>query len=190
MGKEDVKAAGTAATFADKNVATSKTVTASGIVISGTDAKNYTVNASATAKADITAKALTADMIAAIGDQTYTGKAIEPKLAVTDGTLLVATDYTVTYKDNTNVGTATATVTATANGNYSGTASKTFTINKADSDVTLTGGTFTYGDAITLTATAKIKTRAVGDNKVEFFLGAKPLGIVDVVNGKATLTLA
>ncbi|MEG1447624.1 MAG: YDG domain-containing protein, partial [Ruthenibacterium sp.] len=146
VGKEDVTAAGTAATFADKNVGTSKTVTATGIALTGTDAKNYTVNASATAKADITAKALTADMIAAIGDQTYTGTVIEPTLTVTDGTpsIIAATDYTVTYKDNINVGsTAMATVTATTDGNYSGTASKNFNINKADSDVTLTGGTFT-----------------------------------------------
>ncbi|MEG2596782.1 MAG: hypothetical protein RR989_09910, partial [Ruthenibacterium sp.] len=144
------------------------------------------------ANGEIMAKALTADMIAAIANQTYTGTAIKPTLTVTDSTpnIIVAADYTVSYKDNTNVGTATATVTATAGGNYSGTASKTFNIGKADSDVTLTGGTFTYGDAITLTATAQIRTRAVGDNKVEFFLGATLLGTVDVVNGKATLTLA
>src|SRR5207253_4054349 len=48
----------TAATFADKNVASGKTVTVSGISISGTDAANYTFNTTATTTADITARTL------------------------------------------------------------------------------------------------------------------------------------
>ena len=45
----------TSATFADKNVGTGKTVSVSGISISGTDAGNYTFNTTATTTADITA---------------------------------------------------------------------------------------------------------------------------------------
>jgi hypothetical protein len=48
----------TSATFADKNVGTNKPVSVSGISISGTDAGNYTFNASANTTADITARAL------------------------------------------------------------------------------------------------------------------------------------
>src|SRR5207247_1292704 len=48
----------TSASFADKNVGTAKTVSVSGIAISGTDAPNYTFNTTASTTADITAKAL------------------------------------------------------------------------------------------------------------------------------------
>jgi filamentous hemagglutinin family protein len=47
------------AAFADKNVGSAKTVTVNGLVISGTDAANYTLaSSSATASADITARVL------------------------------------------------------------------------------------------------------------------------------------
>ncbi len=49
----------TSAMFNDKNVATGKAVSVSGISINGTDAGNYTANKIASATADITAKALT-----------------------------------------------------------------------------------------------------------------------------------
>lgn len=73
-----------------------------------------------------------------IADQTYTGSAIEPTIEVKDGeaTLVLNTDYTVAYSNNTNAGEATVTVTAVAGSDYSGTASKTFTIVKADITMT------------------------------------------------------
>src|SRR5262249_40408098 len=43
------------ASFADKNVGSGKTVSVSGISISGTDAGNYSVNSTATTTADVTA---------------------------------------------------------------------------------------------------------------------------------------
>jgi YDG domain/MBG domain (YGX type) len=49
----------TNATFADKNVGTSKTVSLSGISISGADAANYTFNTTATTTANISARSLT-----------------------------------------------------------------------------------------------------------------------------------
>src|SRR5207248_7114269 len=55
-----VTTAYTTATFADKNVGTGKTVSVSGITISGTDAGNYSLTATtASTTADISAKALT-----------------------------------------------------------------------------------------------------------------------------------
>ena len=76
--------------------------------------------------------------IQAIADQTYTGSAIEPTIEVKDGetTLTLNTDYTVAYSNNTNAGTATVTITAVAGSDYSGTATKTFTISKADITMT------------------------------------------------------
>ncbi|MEG2436515.1 MAG: Ig-like domain repeat protein, partial [Ruthenibacterium sp.] len=160
---------------------------------------NYTLKSkTATATANITAKALTADMIDDIANQTYTGTAIKPTLTVTDGTpsIIAATDYTVTYKDNTNVGTATATVTATTDGNYSGTASKTFTINKENSSLTLMPdkASYVYGDVIKMTANVQLAKSRAAANTVEFFLGKTSLGTAavtpkDATNGTATFTV-
>src|SRR5262249_22711530 len=49
----------TTATFADKNLGTTKPVAVSGISITGADPANYSANASASAMADITARSLT-----------------------------------------------------------------------------------------------------------------------------------
>ena len=87
-------------------------------------------NVTKTAKQEITVnpKALTANMVQSIVSHPYNGSAIEPAVIVKDGskTLTAGTDYTVTYKDNTNVGTATVTVTGT--GNYKGSAETKFNI--------------------------------------------------------------
>ncbi|WP_373056715.1 YDG domain-containing protein [Zunongwangia sp. H14] len=58
LGSDDVTASASNGNFDDKNVGTDKTVTAD-IATAGTDAANYSFNATATALADITAKALT-----------------------------------------------------------------------------------------------------------------------------------
>ena len=74
-------------------------------------------------------KAVTADMIADIPAQEYTGSAIEPDFEVKDGTTLLnpGADFTYNYSGNTNPGTATLTI--TGKGNYTGTASRDFTIS-------------------------------------------------------------
>lgn len=58
----------------------------------------------------------------------YTGKSIKPSLTVKDGSkkLKVNKDYTVSYKNNKNIGTATVIV--TGKGDYSGTKKLTFKI--------------------------------------------------------------
>ncbi|NGF57534.1 T9SS type B sorting domain-containing protein [Parapedobacter sp. SGR-10] len=60
-----------AATFNDKNVGTGKPVSVTGIGISGTDAGNYTFNTTASATANITARALT--VTATASDKVYDG---------------------------------------------------------------------------------------------------------------------
>ncbi len=59
---------------------------------------------------------------------TYTGKAINPTVTVkgSDGKVIASSNYTVTKKNNTNVGTATVTI--TFKGNYSGTKTLKFSI--------------------------------------------------------------
>ena len=84
----------------------------------GDVAKNFTISP----------KGLTADMVADIAAQTYTGSALTPALTITygDQTLVSGTDYTVSYSNNINVGQATVTV--TGHGNYTDEVSTTFTI--------------------------------------------------------------
>lgn len=94
-----------------------------------------------------------------IGDQTYTGSAIKPKLQVYDGTintegellseqdkecfeLVEGRDYTVSYKNNKNVnldGKPVPTITVKGKGNYTGTQQVTFNIipkTLTDTDIT------------------------------------------------------
>lgn len=61
----------------------------------------------------------------------YDGSAKKPSVTVKNGfdTLTYAADYTVEYRDNTNVGTASAVITGI--GNYGGTKTVTFTISRA-----------------------------------------------------------
>ena len=79
-------------------------------------------------KITVNPKALTANMVQPIASRPYTGSAIEPTVTVNVGkkTLTAGTDYTVTYKDNTNVGTAKVIV--TGKGNYAGSVEIKFNI--------------------------------------------------------------
>ena len=79
-------------------------------------------------KITVNPKALTANMVQPIASRPYTGSAIEPTVTVNVGnkTLTAGTDYTVTYKDNTNVGTAKVIV--TGKGNYTGSVEAKFNI--------------------------------------------------------------
>ncbi len=91
--------------------------------------------------------------VSGLNSQAYTGSTITlSSLVVKVGgrTLVVGTDYTVTYSNNIAVGTATVTI--TGKGNYTGTINKTFSIVAANiSSATVTGiSNQTYtGSAIT-----------------------------------------
>ncbi|MBD0255972.1 MAG: T9SS type A sorting domain-containing protein, partial [Cytophagales bacterium] len=118
----------TSAAFANKNVGTGKTVTVSGISLSGTDAGNYTVNATATATANITVRPLT--VTATAQHKVYDGNATA-QVSLTDnrvsGDALTVTFASATFADR-NVGTGKTvtvsgiTVTGADAGNYSLTA--------------------------------------------------------------------
>lgn len=71
VGSDNVTVTITAANFADRNVGAGKTVTATGLALSGTAKDNYTVNTTATTTASITPRTLT---VGATGiDRVYNG---------------------------------------------------------------------------------------------------------------------
>ena len=113
------------------------------------NAGKYTVTATldtettvytASADFEILAKSIRGAAVDAITGLTYTGTAHTPTPAVKmNGTALAnATDYTLSYSENTNAGTATMTV--TGRGNYTGTETVNFDIGQATLTVTPTGG--------------------------------------------------
>src|SRR5512139_2067367 len=73
IGSDAVSYSGGTASFSDKNAAPGKTVTATGLGLSGLDAGNYTVNTTATTAADITPAALTGSITA--NNKVYDGNA-------------------------------------------------------------------------------------------------------------------
>ena len=91
-------------------------------------------------------KTLTNDNITDIADQTYTGGEIKPAIEVKDGdkTLVLDTDYTVTYDNNTDASDEAKVMVEIISNNYAGTLEKTFTILPK-----------TINSAITLTAPVK-----------------------------------
>lgn len=107
--------------FADNTSVGTATVT-----VEGTGNYAGTVNA----QFKITAKSLSLAVVTA-KDQTYTGKALKPAVAVTlDGKTIADTEYDVTYSSNINKGTATVTV--TGKNNYTGSKSGSFKILAKD----------------------------------------------------------
>ena len=82
----------------------------------------------------------------------YDGTAHEPSVKCGETTLVVGTDYTVTFSNsnggNSNVNAGTITMTITGIGRYTGTVIKTYTIGKATLTVTAENKEITYGDAV------------------------------------------
>ena len=92
---------------------------------------------------EIKPSTLDAVVVADIPACTYTGKAQTPEVTVALGetALVLDTDYTVEYADNTNAGTAKATVKGI--GNYTGEKTAEFTINPASQKLTMSTATKT-----------------------------------------------
>src|SRR5207302_346462 len=96
----------TSASFATKNVGTAKTVSVTGISISGADATNYTFNTTASTTANITARAL---IVSATGVNKDDDGAASATETLSDDRVSgdVFTDsYTTATFANKNVGTA------------------------------------------------------------------------------------
>lgn len=127
-------------------------------------ANNYKISYVA-ASMTITQKALTdSDITVTLNNNSFTYNGAEQKAIPTirygNKTLVEGTDYTLTYKDNVNVGTATVTI--TAKGNYKGITSKTYTIVKRT--ITVTAGTASkaYDGKVLTNATTTITSGALG----------------------------
>ena len=115
---------------------------------SGSQTKNFTITPAALTKTTISLSA---------SSFIYDGAEKKPAITIKAGKtqLTPNKDYTISYKNNTNVGTASVTV--TGKGNYTGSISKSFTIaatNLSTADVKLSAASFTYnGKAITPSVT-------------------------------------
>ena len=79
----------------------------------------------------------------------YTGKAVKPKVTITDGTrgLVLNTDYVIRYINNVNVGTASVKI--SGKGDYTGSVTKNFTITNSSTaiskcTITLNKSSFTF----------------------------------------------
>ena len=98
----------------------------------------------------------------------YTGFAQSPETTVKFGeaALTENTDYTLLFSDNINAGKGTVTI--SGKGNFKGTATRTFTINKADfSTVTLTAsGIYTPG-GVRLTVNAQLGKYTLNEDEYE-----------------------
>ena len=126
------------------------TITGTGTHFKGSVEKHFT----------ITAADLSGCTFAPIADVTYNTKAHSPEVtvAISGRTLEADKDYTVSYASNVNAGTATVTV--TGKGNFTGSANTTFTIAKADLNLSV----YTISSLCTET---EVKTSTLPSN---FFL--------------------
>ncbi len=174
------------------DVGEGKTITASGIDLTGDDAGNYTLSSdSATANVGtITQKGISkSDFTVDVEDETYTGAEITKEILST-GDLVEDTDYTVSYSDNKNAGTATITI--TGKGNYSGTLTYQFTIDKANQTLVLESEsvTKTYGDADFVNGvTGAMTTLYCGSGNTEVATVGLNDGVVTIV-GVGTTNIA
>lgn len=126
------------------------TITGTGAHFKGSVEKHFT----------ITAADLSGCTFAPIADVTYNTEAHTPEVtvAISGRTLEADKDYTVSYAANVNAGTATVTV--TGKGNFTGSANTTFTIAKADLNLSV----YTISSLCTET---EVKTSTLPSN---FFL--------------------
>lgn len=126
------------------------TITGTGAHFKGSVEKHFT----------ITAADLSGCTFAPIADVTYNTKVHTPEVtvAISGRTLEADKDYTVSYASNVNAGTATVTV--TGKGNFTGSANTTFTIAKADLNLSV----YTISSLCTET---EVKTSTLPSN---FFL--------------------
>lgn len=132
-----------------------------------------------------------------IGTVTYNGIPQEPVVEVRENktVLVLGTDYTVSYEDNTDAGIATATVTGI--GKYSGTMSRNFTINAYDiseiAEASMTASKTFTGSPIEPTAEDFTITFTKGDGTTYNLIVDQDFYISDVTNntnvGTATVNV-
>lgn len=130
----EVKYGETTLAAADYTVSYSNNVNAgvdtATVTVTSTDDSSYKFTA--TKNFTIAQAPISGAVIDDIADVTYDTKAHTPEVTVTfNGSKITDADYTVSYSEDC-INAGTVTVTVTGKGNFTGTASKTFTINKAN----------------------------------------------------------
>ena len=131
---------------------------------------NYNTIANKTAVLRINPKPVTTLSITGITDKMYTGKAITQSVVVKYGstTLRNGTDYTVSYRNNVNVGTASVIITGKRN--YSGAVTKTFRIKEiTPTSITLTNTSLTIEKGNTKNMTATVYPSNATNKKVNWY---------------------
>ena len=175
-------------TFANKHVGNGKTVTATGIILTGTDANNYTQNTTATTTANITTKALNVTITASNktydADNTasviYSDDRISGDLFTVSGTPTFANKHVGNGKTVTATG---ITLAGTDANNYTQntTATTTANITARSLTVTISASNKTYdgttnvtvaytddrvsGDVLTVSGTPTFDNKNVGTGK-------------------------
>jgi len=194
VGGDAVSYTGGTATFDNKNVGTGKTVSATGLSLSGADAGNYTVNATATTTANITALGITGSVTA--DNKVYDGNTSATILTRTltgtvGGDAVSYTGGTATF-DNKNVGTG-KTVSATGlsltgadAGNYTVNATATTTANIAALGITgaITASNKVYDGNTSATILTRTLAGAVGGDAVSYSGGTATFDNKNVGTGK------
>ncbi len=216
LGADDVSAAYTSASFANKNVGAGKAVSVSGISISGTDTANYNLtNVTAATTANITPKDLT---VTASGiDKIYDGNATATVTLATDKLAgdYVTPTYTAALFADKNVGTGKTvsvsgiSISGLDAGNYNltnTTASTAANITQRDLHVNAAGVNKVYDGTTSATVTlstdklpsdnvsasytiASFADRNVGTNKAVSVAGVA-IGEIDAANYNLTSTTA
>jgi phospholipase C len=196
LGTDDVQYVGSTATFADKNVVSGKTVTATGLGLGGADAGNYTVNGTAATTADITARPIT---VTADAKAKVYG-ASDPALTyqITSGTLAGGDTFggALTREPGEDVGSyAIGQGTLTAGANYELTyVGAGLTIAAAATATAPAATPNPVGPGVTVTFTATVTVVAPGSGHpagtVTFRDGSTPLGSAPLADGTAAFATA
>ena len=130
--------------------------------------------------------------VGAVAAQTYTGKALTPKPVVkVDGkTLVLNTDYTLSYANNVKPGTATITI--AGKGLYAGSLTRTFSIAKKTQTITVASK-----KSVAMGKTASLAAKTNGDGKISYKTSnakvakVSAAGVVTpVAVGTATITVS
>ena len=129
------------------------------MTVTGTTTSGTTAVANVTVQRDMSEFTVTG-----VSNKYYTGKAIKPKFAVSDGTTTLKEneDYNVTYESNTNVGTANIKITGIDP--YVGTIEQSFQILPVAEEITPDDSSSGNGGS-TITAPAKVKIRKITAGK-------------------------
>lgn len=122
--------------------------------------------------------------VLSISTTTYTGKTITPNIRIKDREfkLIHDVDYSLSYKNNKNVGKATVIVTGT--GCYTGSVTQTFTITKASNPVKVMAKSTVTADSKKKTTIKKAVTVTKAQGKVTYTTNNKK---VTVKNGTMTV---